>query len=195
MKRREFITLLGGAAAAWPIAAQAQQPAMPVIGFLGSTSPDLYAGISSPRSGRALTKPVTSRDGTSRSNIDGPTANTIVYQPSRPNWWTSRLQSSSRIRAAALAAKAATTAVPSSSAAALDPVKAGLVNSLNRPGGNVTGISSMSGELVAKQLELLHELVPSAISHCPTRQSRQSRSRLEFVDRVACSGARARAAT
>jgi ABC-type uncharacterized transport system substrate-binding protein len=162
MRRREFITLLGGTAAAWPqVAGGQQQPAIPVVGFLGSTSPAPYAYIvAAVRQGLNETGFVEGRNvaieyrwaegkydrlpALAAELVSRPVAVIIANTP------------------AALAAKAATSTTPIIFFSGLDPVKAGLVPSLNRPGGNVTGVSSMSGELISKQLELLLEFIPFA---------------------------------
>jgi len=110
MNRRKFITLLGGAAAAWPLAAGAQQSAMPVVGVLYSGSPEML--------------------------------DTLIYS--------------------AFAAKSNTTTIPIVFTTGGDPVRSGLIASLNRPGGNITGVTNLTAELEPKRLEILNELVPTA---------------------------------
>jgi putative ABC transport system substrate-binding protein len=163
MKRREFITLVGGAAAAWPLAASAQQPAMPVIGFLDPRSPDAMADRL--RAFRQGLKEVGYVEG---ENV------TIIYRFAEDQY--ARLPElaaelvrrrvtviSASTSTGAAAAKAATTTIPITFIAAQDPVGLGLVASLARPGGNLTGTNFFTSELAAKRLDLLHELLPRAV--------------------------------
>jgi len=163
MRRRDFIALLGGAAAAWPLEAHAQQQAMPVIGYLGGSSP-AYRGHLLTAFWRGLRE---------SGYVEGENV-TIEYRWAQdqydrlPDLVADLIRRHAVVIAAtdtpsANAAKAATTTLPIVFASGVDPVKEGLVTSLNRPSGNVTGVGFMSGELGAKQLGLLQRLLPGAV--------------------------------
>jgi putative ABC transport system substrate-binding protein len=162
MRRRDFISFIGSAATAWPLGAHAQQAAMPVIGFLSGVSPGPFAQRLAPfRQGLNET-----------GNIEGRTV-AIEYRWAEDQYDRLPALATDLVGrrvvvivaypdAAALAAKTATTTIPIVFLSGSDPVRAGIVPSLNRPGESITGVSWFGVELVPKQLSLLHELVPNA---------------------------------
>src|SRR6516165_7916603 len=162
MRRREFIALSGSAVAAWPLAARAQPPAKPLIGFLNSASPSSYAPMVA-----------AFQDGLNQTGfVDGRNV-AIEYHWAEGDYdllpWFAATLVNHKVAAivsgggpASLAAKSATTTIPIIFSSRADPVEIGLINVLKQPGGNVTGVVSMSAGFVAKQIELIHAVAPSA---------------------------------
>jgi len=191
MKRREFITLLGGAGATWPLAARAQQAAMPAVGVLLPGTP----------AAEMLLLDAFKR-GLAQAGYTEGQAVALEYR-----WAEGRFDRLPALAAdlvrrnvsaivtlsgtiSALAAKAATTSIPILFVTGGDPVKAGLIASLNRPGGNVTGINLLAGSLDGKRVELLHEVVPNIVELAMLRNPNNPNSDPEIAEARAAAGTR-----
>src|ERR1700681_2025056 len=162
MRRREFIALLGGAASLWPLAVRAQKPPLPIIGFLSSASADLYTirlrafhnGLKDQGYVVGQNVAIEYRWAEGQNNRLPVLAAELVHRQVD-------VIAAGGGTPSAVAAKAATAAIPIVFEVATDPVKIGFVASLDKPGGNLTGVANLNVEIGPKRLELLHELLPS----------------------------------
>jgi putative tryptophan/tyrosine transport system substrate-binding protein len=185
--RRKFLAALGGAAVAWPLVAHAQQPAMPIIGFLNSASPDGYEPmVTAFRQGLKETGYIESQNVAIEYRWAGGQYDrvpTLVAELVRRHVVVIVANTPGN-----LAAKAATSTIPIVFTTGGDPVQMGLVASLNRPGGNVTGVTQLLAEVAPKRLELAHEIVPTATVIAVLLNPTNPNSEAQFRDLQAAAG-------